>query len=453
MAAAGSSTAAAILLGMGLHSTAQLAQAADKTRAPNVILILADDFGYECVGVDGGTSYKTPNLDKLAAGGVRFDRCYVQPLCTPTRTQLMTGLYNVRNYIEFGLLDPKATTFAHLFKAAGYVTGISGKWQLGGDGGGGGKFDDPKHFGFDEYCLWQLTRRGRRYANPQLECDGKLINDEQGKYGPDVINDYALDFIKRHKDQPFMLYYPLMLTHNPYPPTPDSPDWDPKAMGDKVGHAIKHFGDMTQYMDKLIGTIVDRVEELGLSQDTLIIFLGDNGTGRDVTSRMGDRVVHGGKGSTTSAGEHVPMIVRWPGTIAPGKTSTDLIDSTDLFPTMCEAANVTIPAALNLDGHSFYPQLRGEKGKPREWYYSWYGPAGGPTPKGEFAASDRYKLYRDGRFVDYLADPEEKTELRDENLPAAAVAAKQMLEGVLEDFKYARPDALKVPRKAVKGEQ
>ena len=107
------------------------AVAADRTAKPNVILILADDFGYECVGADGGTSYRTPNLDRLAATGTRFDRCFAQPLCTPTRVQLMTGLYNVRNYVEFGLLDRQATTFAHLLQRAGYATAswASGSWE------------------------------------------------------------------------------------------------------------------------------------------------------------------------------------------------------------------------------------------------------------------------------------------------------------------------------------
>ena len=131
-------------------------------RRPNLVLIMADDFGYECVTANGGESYRTPHLDRLAAGGMRFERCFVQPLCTPTRVQLMTGLYNVRNYLEFGLLDPQAVTFGHLLRAAGYATGIAGKWQLGQAP------DLPRRFGFDEAYLWQHTRRPPRYANPGL---------------------------------------------------------------------------------------------------------------------------------------------------------------------------------------------------------------------------------------------------------------------------------------------
>ena len=128
---------------LALHSLASIAQAADATK-PNIILILADDLGYETLGANGGESYKTPNLDRLAATGMRFERCHVQPLCTPTRVQLMTGMSNVRNYIEFGSMDPKATTFGNLLKNAGYATGIAGKWQLGRDK------DLPQRFGFDE---------------------------------------------------------------------------------------------------------------------------------------------------------------------------------------------------------------------------------------------------------------------------------------------------------------
>jgi len=271
---------------------------------PNIILILADDFGYECVGANGGTSYPTPTLDKLAATGVRFEHCYVQPLCTPTRVQLMTGVYNVRNYITFGAMDPKLKTFANLFKEAGYATCIAGKWQLGR------VLDLPKTFGFDEACLWQHTRRPPRYANPGLDINGVEQDFKNGEYGPDLVNDYAMDFITRHQDKPFLLYYPMMLTHAPYQPTPDSPDWDRKAEGERVNQARKQFGEMTTYMDKLIGKLVSRVDELGLRDRTLVLFLGDNGTGRGVPSQMGSRTVIGGKGSTTAEGMRVPLIAK-----------------------------------------------------------------------------------------------------------------------------------------------
>jgi arylsulfatase A len=408
-----------------------------KKRPPNIVLILADDFGYECVGANGGKSYKTPYLDKLAATGMRFTRCYVQPLCTPTRAQLMTGRYNVRNYVNFGTLDPKAVTFAQLLRRAGYATCMVGKWQLGRD------FKLPGHFGFDEHCLWQLTRRPPRYANPGLEVNGKEVNYQNGEYGPDLVNDYALDFIRRQKDRPFFLYYSMMLTHSPFQPTPDSPSWDPKAVGEKVNNNKKHFGDMVAYMDKLVGKLVARLDELGLRKDTLILFLGDNGTGQGITSQIGDRVVHGGKGRTTAAGMHVPLIANWPGIVRGGRVADDLVDSTDFLPTLCEAAGAALPAGLQLDGRSFLPQLRGDKGRPREWFYCWYARDGGAEAQREFAATGRYKLYRNGEFYDFGRDPEEAKPLTVTALPAEAAAAHKVLRGVLDQFTNARPAELK----------
>ena len=174
---------------------------------PNIVLILIDDFGYECVTADGGESYRTPVMDRLAATGVRFEQCHAQPLCTPTRVQLMTGIGNKRNYTHFAHLDPSQKTFGNLLKDAGYATCITGKWQLSNG------FNGPAHFGFDEYCLWQLKRRPGRYKNPGLEINGKLHDYTKNEYGPDIVSDYALDFITRKKDVPFFLYYPMMLTH------------------------------------------------------------------------------------------------------------------------------------------------------------------------------------------------------------------------------------------------
>ncbi len=404
---------------------------------PNVVLIMADDFGYECVGANGGTSYKTPHLDKLSAGGVRFEHCHAQPLCTPTRVQLMTGQYNVRNYTRFGHLDPGQKTFANLFKDAGYATAIAGKWQLGQD------VHLPKHFGFDWYVLWQHTRRPPRYANPGLEIMGMPIDSKNGDYGPDVVNRFALDFIDRHKDRPFFLYYPMILTHHPFQPTPDSPNWDPKAMGEQVNQDPKHFTDMVTYMDKLIGRLVATLEKHGLREKTLILFTGDNGTNVNITSQMGDRTVRGGKGSTRHTGMHVPLIASWPGVVPSGRVSRDLVDSTDFLPTICAAAGIPLPGDRTFDGRSFLPQLRGEKGTPREWIYCWYARNGGAAADREFAMNHHFKLYRDGAFYDLAADADEGRPLDAGALTEAAVVARKQLQGVLDQYRDARPAGLK----------
>ena len=421
-----------------------------------MVLILVDDYGYECVGANGGGSYKTPNVDRLAATGMRFTHCYVQPLCTPTRVQLMTGIYNVRNYIHFGLLDPQQTTFGQLLKGAGYSTCIVGKWQLGRS------VDLPKHFGFDEHCLWQLSRRPPRYANPGLEINGKELDYNNGEYGPDIVNDYALDYVARKKDQPFFLYYPMMLTHSPFQPTPDSADWDAKAKGEQVNQKAQHFIDMVAYTDKLVGKLVDKLNALGLRDNTLILFTGDNGTGRGITSQLGEGKIDGGKGSTTDAGMHAPLIANWPGVIPAGKVSSDLVDSTDFLPTICQAAGVAAPAELKIDGRSFLPQLRGETGTPREWIYCWYAPDGGAEADREFARNQNYKLYRDGAFYDVREGDADKKPLMSSSLDADTLAAKKILQAALDKYKDARPDHLgkagtkegkKAAKKAAKNEK
>jgi len=419
------------------------ASAAEGAGRPNIILIMADDLGYECIGANGSTSYKTPVLDKMASEGVRFEHCYSQPLCTPSRVQIMTGIYNVRNYVRFGLLDPGQTTFAHLFKKAGYATCVVGKWQLGGG------FEGPGHFGFDEYCLWQLTR-GRahqghdtRYSNPKLEVNGKTVDYGKGRFGPDVVSDFACDFIQRNKDKPFLVYYPMILTHCPFVPTPDSANWDPKDMGSKSykGNA-KYFGDMVTTMDKMVGKLLKKLEELGLRKNTLVLFTGDNGTDKPVVSMMGDTKIAGAKGAMTDGGTRVPLIVSRPGAAPKGKVCRDMIDFSDFLPTICECAGIPVPGKLSIDGRSFLPQLKGEKGNPRDWIYCWYNRGGGPSGR-EFARNRKYKLYRTGKLYDIDADVLEKRPLSDDGLDEKAKAVKKTLQEALDKYKDARPERLR----------
>jgi arylsulfatase A len=424
--------------GAALAMPRWLPGAADATKPakPNIILILIDDFGYECVTANGGESYKTPVMDNLAATGVRFEQCHAQPVCTPTRVQLMTGMSNRRNYTHFGHLDPSQTTFGNLLKNAGYATCIAGKWQL--ENGSEG----PKHFGFDEYCLWELDSKGSRYKNPNLLTNGKRTYYTKNEYGPDVVSDYALDFITRKKDAPFFLYYTMMLTHSPFDATPDSPDYleQSKGKGKSKGEGKGHFADMTAYTDKLIGKLVAKLEELSLRKNTLILILGDNGTARSIHTQFMGREVSGGKHSSTIWGTHVPGIGNWPGHVVSGKVCSDLIDTTDFLPTICEATGTKIPAELKIDGRSFLPQLLGEKGNPREWLYAWYGPEGGAKPETEFAHDANYWLFSDGRFYDVQKDDRNKSPLADSALDAKAKAAKAKLQAALKQYEGPRPD-------------
>jgi arylsulfatase A len=405
------------------------------SQRPNIILIMADDFGYECVTANGGESYQTPHLDRLAGQGMRFEQCHVQPLCTPTRVQLMTGRYNVRNYLQFGILPRSETTFAHVLKKAGYATAVCGKWQLGNEA------DSPQHFGFDESYLWQHTRRPPRYANPGLERNGVELEFPEGSYGPKLVNDFALDFVARHRDKPFFLYYPMILTHDPFQPTPDSPNWDSAAQGERVNRDVKHFADMTAYMDEMIGRLDSRLDELGIRSNTLLMFIGDNGTHKTVTSRFKGTDFQGGKATTTRRGHHVPFIANWPEIMKQGRVNSDLISSADFFPTICDAAGVPVPG--NIDGVSFFPQLQGRRGTPREWLYIWYSPRQRlDLTTREFAFNKDYKLYRTGEFYDLARDPFEEHPLETAKVKGQAAKAAQQLQTVLDQLKNARPPAL-----------
>jgi len=413
-------------------------------RQPNIILIMADDLGYECLGANGGTSYQTPVLDGLAQSGMRFEHCYAQPLCTPSRAKIMTGIYNVRNYVKFGVLDRQQTTFAHLLKQQGYATCIAGKWQLGKE------LDSPQHFGFDASCLWQQTRgrtdkqqRDTRFSNPWMDVNGKLIHYTNGEFGPDVASDFICAFMEENQNEPFLVYYPMILTHCPFVPTPDSAAWDPTDPGCKTYKGDpKFFGDMVTYMDKIVGKITTKLDRLGLRENTLILFTGDNGTDVPVVSELNGRQVAGAKGAMTDAGTRVPLVANWTGTIPSGRVSNDLIDFSDFLPTICEASGTPVPTDLKTDGHSFLPQLKGQKGNARDWIYCWYS-RDGTLPGKEWTRNQRYKLYRTGKFYDLQNDVLEKTPLRVDKLGKRAIQVHAMLQQALDKYADARPHKLR----------
>ncbi len=376
----------------------------------NVIFILADDLGYECLGCDGGLSYQTPNLNKMAAEGMRFTHCYSQPLCTPSRVKLMTGKYNYRNYEGFEYLNPKERTFGNVMKEAGYKTCITGKWQLNGNNGNGtdhkswpGSDDKnrPHTFGFEEYCLWQLTARESRYSNPLIEQNGKTLTGLENSYGPDIFCQYALDFIDRNKKENFFLYYPMVLPHSPFSPTPDSEEWtDPSKRNVQKN---SYFGGMVNYLDKIVGKIIKKVNESGISDHTLIIFAGDNGTNSRIISFTREGEYKGGKGKTFDPGTHVPLILWWPGKIKAASVYEGLIDFSDFMPTFAEIAGITTES----DGKSFYPLLVQRPYSPKEAIFEHYDLRLGPGKSSyhdRFARTKEYKLYQDGRFFHIPTD-------------------------------------------------
>ncbi|HIN14816.1 MAG: sulfatase-like hydrolase/transferase [Dehalococcoidia bacterium] len=401
-------------------------------RRPNIVLIMSDDLGYEAIGANGGTSYATPVLDGMAGAGIRFENAHVQPLCTPTRVQLMTGKYNFRNYIGFGLIAPDEVTFGHLFSSAGYKTCIAGKWQLHSYNppdempearSTGQKIEDA---GFDEFCVWHphhTEEKGSRYKSPIVYENGEFLENMEGKYGEDVFADYIIDFMERNRDDPFFVYFPMALTHRPLEPTPDSPEFDDfvppsnETLGARTWAKLedwddeaRYYKDMVEYHDKVIGRVNAKLEQLGIAEDTLVIYVGDNGSPVEVCSIIHSHTeVCGGKGLTVDRGTHVPLICSWPGTIPSGAVTTDLIDASDFLPTILEAAEITPPDDYFIDGRSFLPQLKGETGNPRDWIFFHFEPMSGRVHRyARFIRDHRWKLYDDGRLFDLNADPEEE---------------------------------------------
>lgn len=406
-------------------------------RPPNIVFIMADDLGYECITANGGNSYNTPHIDRLATQGMRFTHCYAQPKCTPSRVQLMTGQYNVRNYTRFRELDRSQTTFAHQLQKAGYRTAIAGKWQLGKEK------DSPQHFGFEQSCLWQqsLPRTDKeghdtRYVNPVLEYNGVVTHLKDGAYAPDVVSDFLCDFIDKNKEMPFLVYYSMILTHCPFTPTPESEAWDPNSKGSKdYTGETRYFADMVSYMDKMVGKIISKIDALGLTDNTLIVFTGDNGTDRPITSIFLDKKYPGGKSKTTDNGTHVPLVARWPNHIESHATYEGLVDFSDFFPTFCELAGVRIPNNLPMDGISFLPQLLGHKTPSRNWIYSWYEHRGKVT---ELARNKTYKLYDNGAFYNVKEDFHEEKALSSDRLNAAQRQQYNDLKQALTLFKDTR---------------
>jgi arylsulfatase A len=392
-----------------LLSLVSLAANSQESR-PNIVLIMADDMGYECLSCNGSLSYQTPNLDRIAEQGIRFTHCISQPLSTPSRLKMMTGKYNYRNYEYFEYLNPSQKTFGNYLKEAGYLTCIAGKWQLNGifyNLPGNQDIDRPHHFGFDEYCLWQLNQpreNGERYANPLIIKNGLKMEGLGSSYGPDIFSDFICDFIDRSSDKPFFIYYPMVLVHDPFVPTPDSPEWvDPSGRYERNN---LHFKEMVEYTDKIVAKIESKLKEKGVLDNTILIFTGDNGTNVSITTLTKEGPLKGGKSFTTDAGCHVPLIVSWPKYRKSAGVYDPLIDFSDFAPTLIEAAGGSIAPNV-FDGKSYLPVLKGESGPNKETVFVHYDPQWGNASKNRnrFARTIDYKLYLGNRFYKVNYDP------------------------------------------------
>ena len=384
-------------------------------KKPNIIFILADDLGINGVGCYGADKYKTPNIDQLATGGTRFTNAYTAPLCGPSRSLILTGRYAFRtgatNQDATGLMKPSVETMMpKVLKPAGYVTASIGKWgqlPLG-----------PAEFGFDEYlkfngsgAYWNTQDKAKKYL---VNGKSKPLGDKE--YLPDVMHDFVVDFVTRHRSRPFYVYYSMSHVHAEILPTPDSaPD------------SKDHYADNIAYMDKLVGKLVAELERLKLRDNTLLVFVGDNGTGEGhaQASTISGRVLSGSKGSMLEGGAQVPLIVNWPSKTPANKVSRDLVDSTDFFPTFAEVAGAKLPAKTVIDGHSIAARLQGKKGQPREWIFiqlarQWY------------VRDSGWKLNQAGELFDMSKSPFEEPMVAADTKNPTAIAARKRLQAALD---------------------
>lgn len=340
-----------------------------QSKPPNILLIVADDLGYEKLSCYGGLDLQTPFLDRMANEGVRFTRVYTSPVCTPSRMSLYTGTYTPRHKytevlpVHLGTKDfvdfSSTPTHAHQLQKAGYTTSVTGKWQLAAL-----EFH-PNHChdaGFDSWCVWQIWKNGektKRYRNATLNHDGKIRDDIDDQFGSNVLTDYVISQMKSAKQEgkPFFIQHNMFLPHYPIIQTPEDTSSNREA-------SLDH---MIEYMDREVGRLMDAVRDLNSENDTIVFFVGDNGTDTNKIRKTKSGDVTGGKRDLNDGGMHVPLIAWGPERIPSGNIQHDLIDMTDLYPTICDLAGVTLPNNFIMNGVSFQPLLtRNESGK-RKW--------------------------------------------------------------------------------------
>jgi arylsulfatase A len=388
-----------------------------KTKKPNIIFILADDLGIGNISCYGSDQFKTPNIDKLASTGMRFTHGYTAPLCGPSRALILTGRQPFRtgttNQDRVGKLEPsKEICLPSVLKTAGYTSLMVGKWS---------QFPlQPSDFGFDQYMRFQASGKywNTQQANKSYTKNGEIVPLLDGEYLPDLMHNQVVDFISKNKNKPFFAYYSMSHIHGEILPTPDSKP-DSKDL----------YTDNINYMDKLVGKLVKALDSLKMRQNTIIVFMGDNGTAAEGVSRatVQGKKLSGKKGDMLECGSLVPWIVNWKGGGQSGKVINDLVDATDWMPTFAALAGAKLPENVILDGKSFAPQLKGEKGTPREWIFmelgnQWY------------VREEKWKLNRANELFDMRNAPFEEILIPADSKDEMAVSARQRLSGVLKSI-------------------
>ena len=418
-------------------------------RQPNVLFILLDNVGKDWFRCYGSQEDQTPEMDRLARTGLKFRNFYVTPVCSTTRVMLLTGRYPFRTgwhthhdpaIYGGGYFDwNREICMARVMKSAGYDTCISGKWQINDLFDPEQKDAIHKH-GFDEYCLFPEGKKGHpahknRYWDAYIIRDGKKI-DTTGKFGPDIFTDYLIEYMSRKRDRPFFAYYSTILTHIPVVPTPMNKGKDLTRR--------EHFAGMLRYADHLIGRLVRSLERNGLRDNTIIFITVDNGTdnGSDqndyesLGGRINGRISDEGIYSLTERGINMPFIVNCPALVPGGRESDDLIDASDILPTLAHLAGATLPEGVIYDGRSFAPQLLGQPARQpwRKWCFTQY-------YKTRVIRDQRFKLYSNGEFYDLSEDPLEQHSItgplvcRDRETKSSRDALQKVLDSLPENAK------------------
>ena len=383
---------------------------------PNIIFILSDDVGLGNISCCGGDKFKTPHIDALARGGLRFEHSYATPLCGPSRCEILTGRYPFRtglinNHIAGAIAPDREIMMPTVLAKAGYVTAQAGKWgqmPLG-----------PGQWGFDESLFFPGSGRYWREQTKFYTHNGERKDLPEGKYLPDLMHDFVVDFIERNREKPFYLYYAMSHVHGPVVRTPDS---RPDAGQEQL------YADNNAYMDRLVGKLVAELDRLKLREKTLIMFAGDNGTatltGAPERATVGGRRIFGHKAQMLEGGSRVPFIANWPGTMPVGKVLKDLTDFSDFFVTFAELAGAKLPEGVTLDGRSLAPQLKGRPGNPREWVYV-------ELSGRRYVRTERWKLTGTGELFDMKEAPFKEIAVAADTADPEAVAVRKHLQEVL----------------------
>lgn len=435
----GCRTWALAVLGVGaLLVAAAPGVCAEGAPRPNIVFFLADDLGFEALGCYGAESYKglgpvrTPNLDSLAKSGMLFTQCFSCPVCSPARSEFLTGKYNFRTGFRRIMGQPGVAekldaaahpTVANRLKDAGYVTAVVGKWHVGQPFTKANQVEEvpqsderdtdyphPRECGFERQCL---------FSGGHLSTYGE---PKPGQYTPELLQKWALRFLesRKGKPEPFFLYYASPIPHEPLYPTPLNPDG--KSNG-RRGDA-SNYPYLIEYMDRQVGELVEKLAALGLRENTLVMFSGDNGSHPTKTTLMRDgREIKGGKGSPADTGAWVPLIASWPAAVRAGSTYAGPVDFTDLLPTCLELAGGARPQGI--DGMSFAPQLCGRPGAPREWVFvlggdRWY------------VRDARWKLRNSGELLDVSGSPAAEKPVPSEGGTSESKAARERLQAALD---------------------